>query len=341
VFRDFGVPGEGLGCAVMALLEVEDLKTHYFTLRGPVRAVDGVTLQLERGEVLGIAGESGCGKSTLAWSILGMVPPPGRIVSGRLVVDGIDITKLSEEEIRAKIRWKKVSMIFQGAMNSLNPVYTAGAQIEEVLTYHARMSKLEARKRVYQLLESVGLDRSIANRYPHELSGGQKQRVVIAMALALEPDIVIADEPTTALDVVVQAQILNLMKRLQREKGISIILITHDLAVIAEMADRVAIMYAGKIVEYGGSEQIFYKPRHPYTYLLMKAVPKLRGPKESLVYIPGQPPDLINPPRGCRFAPRCPYAMEVCKEDPPEFTPEKGRMSACWLERTLEKIRYS
>lgn len=318
----------------MVLLEVENLKTYYYTLRGPVRAVDNVSFELEKGRVLGIAGESGCGKSTLAWSILGLVPPPGRIVSGSIVLDGIDIVKLSEDELRSKIRWKKVSMIFQGAMNSLNPVYTAGAQIEEVLIYHGRMSKADARRRVYELLESVGLDRSLANRYPHELSGGQKQRVVIAMALALEPDIVIADEPTTALDVVVQAQILNLMKKLQREKGISIILITHDLSVIAEMADEVAIMYAGKIVEYGSSEQIFYKPRHPYTHLLMKAVPKLKGAKESLIYIPGQPPDLMNPPKGCRFKPRCPWAMDICDKDPEEFNLEEGRRVACWLEKT-------
>ncbi|MEM4429020.1 MAG: ABC transporter ATP-binding protein [Acidilobaceae archaeon] len=318
----------------MVLLEVENLKTYYYTLRGPVRAVDNVSFELEKGRVLGIAGESGCGKSTLAWSILGLVPPPGRIVSGTIVLDGIDIVKLSEDELRSKIRWKKVSMIFQGAMNSLNPVYTAGAQIEEVLIYHGRMSKADARRRVYELLESVGLDRSLANRYPHELSGGQKQRVVIAMALALEPDIVIADEPTTALDVVVQAQILNLMKKLQREKGISIILITHDLSVIAEMADEVAIMYAGKIVEYGSSEQIFYKPRHPYTHLLMKAVPKLKGVKESLIYIPGQPPDLMNPPKGCRFKPRCPWAMDICDKDPEEFNLEEGRRVACWLEKT-------
>ncbi|MEM1685289.1 MAG: ABC transporter ATP-binding protein [Acidilobaceae archaeon] len=318
----------------MVLLEVENLKTYYYTLRGPVRAVDNVSFELEKGRVLGIAGESGCGKSTLAWSILGLVPPPGRIVSGSIVLDGIDIVKLSEDELRSKIRWKKVSMIFQGAMNSLNPVYTAGAQIEEVLIYHGRMSKADARRRVYELLESVGLDRSLANRYPHELSGGQKQRVVIAMALALEPDIVIADEPTTALDVVVQAQILNLMKKLQREKGISIILITHDLSVIAEMADEVAIMYAGKIVEYGSSEQIFYKPRHPYTHLLMKAVPKLKGVKESLIYIPGQPPDLMNPPKGCRFKPRCPWAMDICDKDPEEFNLEEGRRVACWLEKT-------
>ncbi|MEM2224432.1 MAG: ABC transporter ATP-binding protein [Acidilobaceae archaeon] len=318
----------------MVLLEVENLKTYYYTLRGPVRAVDNVSFELEKGRVLGIAGESGCGKSTLAWSILGLVPPPGRIVSGTIVLDGIDIVKLSEDELRSKIRWKKVSMIFQGAMNSLNPVYTAGAQIEEVLIYHGRMNKADAKRRVYELLESVGLDRSLANRYPHELSGGQKQRVVIAMALALEPDIVIADEPTTALDVVVQAQILNLMKKLQREKGISIILITHDLSVIAEMADEVAIMYAGKIVEYGNSEQIFYKPRHPYTHLLMKAVPKLKGAKESLIYIPGQPPDLMNPPKGCRFKPRCPWAMDICDKDPEEFNLEEGRRVACWLEKT-------
>lgn len=318
----------------MALLEIENLKTYYYTLKGPVKAVDDVSLTLERGRILGVAGESGCGKSTLAWSILGMVPPPGKIVSGSIVVDGVDVTKLSEDELRRKIRWKKVSMIFQGAMNSLNPVYTAGAQIEEVLRYHGGMSRVEARNRVYELLESVGLDRSIANRYPHELSGGQKQRVVISMALALEPDIVIADEPTTALDVVVQAQILNLVKRLQREKGISVILITHDLAVIAELSDYVAIMYAGKIAEYGPSENIFYKPRHPYTYLLMKSVPKLKGSKEALAYIPGQPPDLINPPKGCRFAPRCPWAMEVCSRDPEEVEVEKEHRVACWLEKT-------
>lgn len=314
----------------MALLEIEGLKTYYMSLKGPVRAVDDVSLSLDRGRVLGIAGESGCGKSTLAWSILGMVPPPGKIVAGSIYVDGIDIVKLSEDELRSKIRWKKVSMIFQGAMNSLNPVYTAGAQMEEVMIYHAKMSKLDARRRVYELLESVGLDRSIANRYPHELSGGQKQRVVIAMALALEPDIVIADEPTTALDVVVQAQILNLLKRLQREKGLTIILITHDLAVIAEMADEVAIMYAGKVVEYGPSDYIFYKPRHPYTHLLMRAVPKLKGAKESLIYIPGQPPDLINPPKGCRFAPRCPWRMEECSEDPGIFK-DDGWTVSCWL----------
>lgn len=317
----------------MALLEVENLKTYYFTLRGPVRAVDDVSFELEKGKVLGIAGESGCGKSTLAWSLLGMVPPPGKIAGGSIYLDGVDIAKMSEEELRRKVRWKRISMIFQGAMNSLNPVYTAGAQIEEVLTYHGNMSKLDARKRVYELLESVGLDRSLSKRYPHELSGGQKQRVVIAMALALEPDIVIADEPTTALDVVVQAQILNLLKRLQKEKGISVILITHDLAVIAELADEVAIMYAGKIVEYGTSEQIFYKPRHPYTHLLMKAVPKLKGPKESLIYIPGQPPDLVSPPKGCRFAPRCPWAMEVCSKDPEELTMEGPHRVACWLEK--------
>ncbi len=314
------------------VLVVENLKTYYFTLKGVVKAVDGVSFKLRRGEVLGIAGESGSGKSTIAWSILGLVPPPGRIVSGRILVDGIEVTALSDAELRRKVRWKKVSMIFQGAMNALTPVYTVGRQIEEVLRIHAGMSGREARRRVYELLESVGLHKSIADRYPHELSGGQKQRVVIAMALALEPDIVIADEPTTALDVVVQAQILNLLKRLQREKGLSIILITHDLGVIAELADTVAVMYAGKIVEYGSSEDIYRNPKHPYTKALLRAIPRLRGPVDKLIYIPGQPPDLRNPPSGCRFHPRCPEAFERCRlREPPLFNLGNGHLSACWL----------
>ncbi|MEM1873615.1 MAG: ABC transporter ATP-binding protein [Acidilobaceae archaeon] len=316
-----------------AIVEMRDVRVSYFTMRGKIRAVDGVDLTIEKGETLGLAGESGCGKSTLAWSLLGMAPPPGRIESGSIVVDGIDIMKLSESEVRRMIRWKKVSMIFQGALNSLNPVMTAGSQIEEVLVYHGKLGKSEARRRVYELLESVGLDRKLADRYPHELSGGQKQRVVIAMALALEPDVVIADEPTTALDVVIQAQILNLLKKLQRERNLSYLFITHDLAVISEVSDRVAVMYGGKIVEVGSNEDIFYRPLHPYTYLLIKAVPKLRGGKERLVYIPGRPPDLSKPIKGCRFAPRCPVAMPKCfSEEPPLEKRGGGRLVACWLE---------
>lgn len=317
------------------VLRVENLKTYYYTLRGIVKAVEDVSFTLRKGEVLGIAGESGSGKSTLAWSIMGLVPPPGRIVAGRILLDGgLDLVRLGEADLRRKVRWKRISMVFQGAMNALTPVYTVGRQIEEVFRVHGNLGRQEIWRRIYELLESVGLDRSIAHRYPHELSGGQKQRVVIAMALALEPDIVIADEPTTALDVVVQAQILNLLKRLQREKGISIILITHDLGVIAELAETVMIMYAGRVVEYGPSDLIFGSPKHPYTQALLRAIPRLRGPIDKLVYIPGQPPDLRNPPPGCRFAPRCSLAMDEChRSEPPLFRLRDGRLSACWLNR--------
>lgn len=316
----------------MPVLKVENLKTYFFTLRGIVRAVDNVSFDLDKGEVLGLAGESGCGKSTLAYSIINLVPPPGRIVEGNITVDGLSITKMSESEIRKKVRWKKVSMIFQGAMNVLTPVYTIGKQIAEPLIYHGGMNKREAYERAAELLELVGLERNMIKRYPHELSGGQKQRVVIAMALALNPDVVIADEPTTALDVVVQAQILNLLKRLQKQLGMSVILITHDLTVVAELANKVAIMYAGKIVEYGTAEQLYLKPLHPYTQLLLKAVPRLRGPITRLEWIPGAPPDLREPPPGCRFHPRCPYAMEICRrEEPPEMVFEGNHRVSCWL----------
>ncbi len=316
----------------MPLLEVKDLHTYYYTLRGIVRAVDGVSFSLERGEVLGIAGESGSGKSTVAWSIINLVPPPGRIVKGSIIFDGMEITKMSESELREKIRWKRISMVFQGAMNALTPVFTVGEQIAEVLIHHKGMTRKEALERAGELLKMVGLEPSMVRRYPHELSGGQKQRVVIAMALALEPDLLIADEPTTALDVVVQAQILNLLKRLQREKKLSIILITHDLTVIAELADKIAIMYAGKIVEYGTAEQIFYNPMHPYTRALLRAIPRLTGEIEKLAYIPGVPPDLRSPPPGCRFHPRCSEVMDICRRDePPIVEVEKGHYVSCWL----------
>ncbi len=316
----------------MPLLEVRDLKTYFFTLAGVVKAVDGVSFTLDHGEVLGLAGESGSGKSTIAYSIMNLVPPPGKIVSGSIILDGVDVAKLSESELRSKIRWRKVSMVFQGAMNALTPVYTIGYQIAEPLIQHLGMTKREAMERAAELLEMVGLHRSMLNRYPHELSGGQKQRVVIAMALALEPPLVIADEPTTALDVVVQAQILNLLKKLKREKNMSIILISHDLSVIAELADKVGIMYAGKLVEIGTAEQIFNNPQHPYTRLLLKSIPRLRGPVDKLEYIPGTPPDLRRPPPGCRFYPRCPMRMDVCnEEEPPIIEVEKGHYVACWL----------
>jgi peptide/nickel transport system ATP-binding protein len=313
------------------LLEARNLKTYFYTAKGIVKAVDNVSFELYKGEALGIAGESGCGKSTLAYSLLRLVPPPGKLVSGEIVFQGKDITKLSEEEFRKEVRWKGISMVFQGAMNALNPVYNIGDQMAEVLMLHQNYTKKEALEMAKKLLQMVGIDPSRIKSYPHELSGGMKQRVVIAMALALMPPLVIADEPTTALDVVVQAQIMNLLKRLRQELGLSIILISHDLSLIAEIADKIAIMYGGKIVEYGTSEQIYNNPQHPYTQGLLNSIPRLRGEIKDLTWIPGVPPDLINPPPGCRFEPRCPFAHERCKEEPPVVEVEPGHKVACWL----------
>jgi len=315
----------------MTLLEVKNLRTYYYTLRGVGRAVDDVSFTLERGEVLGIAGESGCGKSTLAWALLGLVPPPGRIAGGKIVLDSIELTKLSENDLRKNVRWKKVSMIFQGAMNALTPVFTIEDQLAEPLIIHKGMHKDEARERIAQMLKAVGLDETIMRRYPHELSGGQKQRVIIAMALLLNPDLVIADEPTTALDVIVQAQIMNLFKKIKREFNIGMIFITHDLSLIAEIADKVAIMYAGKIVEIGSSDQVFGNPRHPYTQGLLRSIPRIRS-KEKITWIPGVPPDLVRPPPGCRFFPRCKYVKEQCRREEPKLKEvEPGHFVACHL----------
>jgi peptide/nickel transport system ATP-binding protein len=314
------------------LLEVKNVKTYFYTMRGVVKAVDDVNIEVSKGESLGLAGESGCGKSTLAFTIIRLVPPPGRIVGGSMIFQGLDITKMSEEEFRKKIRWKGISMIFQGAMNVLNPVYTVGDQLAEVFMLHKNYTKKEALAEAAKLLQMVGIEPRRLRSYPFELSGGMKQRVVIAMALALNPPLVIADEPTTALDVVVQAQIMNLLKKLKRELGTSIILISHDLSLIAELADKTAIMYAGKIVEYGLSDNVYKTPKHPYTQGLLGSIPRLRGEIRDLTWIPGIPPDLINPPPGCRFHPRCKYAMEKCKkEEPPMIEIEKGHYVACWL----------
>jgi peptide/nickel transport system ATP-binding protein len=314
------------------LLEVKNVKTYFYTMRGVVKAVDDVNIDVSKGESLGLAGESGCGKSTLAFTIIRLVPPPGRIVGGSMIFQGLDITKMSEEEFRKKIRWKGISMIFQGAMNVLNPVYTVGDQLAEVFMLHKNYTKKEALAEAAKLLQMVGIEPRRLRSYPFELSGGMKQRVVIAMALALNPPLVIADEPTTALDVVVQAQIMNLLKKLKRELGTSIILISHDLSLIAELADKTAIMYAGKIVEYGSSDYVYKTPKHPYTQGLLGSIPRLRGEIRDLTWIPGIPPDLINPPPGCRFHPRCKYAMEKCKkEEPPMIEIEKGHYVACWL----------
>ncbi|WP_461865431.1 ABC transporter ATP-binding protein [Thermococcus sp.] len=314
------------------VLEVNNLKMYYFTNKGVVRAVDDLSFTLKKGEVMGLAGESGCGKSSLGFTLIGMPTPPGKIVSGSVKINGREIVGLPEDVLRKEIRWQKISMIFQGAMNALNPVYTVGYQMIEPLIYHKGMEKEEALDRAQKYLELVGLSPDIVYRYPHELSGGMKQRVIIATALLLEPEVVIADEPTTALDVVVQAQIINLMKKLKKELGLSMIFITHDLSILAEISDKVAIMYAGKIVEIGNSEKIYYEPAHPYTQKLLASIPRLHEDVEKLEFIPGQPPNLITPPKGCRFHPRCPYAMQVCKEQEPELVEvDKDHYAACWL----------
>lgn len=314
----------------MPLLSVENLKAYFFTMKGPVKAVDDVTFSLERGDVLGLAGESGCGKTTTALAILKLLPEPGRIVNGRILFDGMDLVKLSEEEMRRKVRWKRISLIFQGAMNALNPVFKVGDQIAEAIMLHEDVSKEEALERAAELFEMIGIEKSMINRYPFELSGGMRQRAMIAMALACRPDLVISDEPTTALDVIVQAQVLKLMAKLKDELNLSFIVITHDLSVIAEVCNKVAIMYAGKLVEIGDAVTIFKKPMHPYTQGLIGAFPSVKEKKE-LISIPGYPPDLLNPPKGCRFHPRCKYAMEICRKEEPEMKIIEDHRVACHL----------
>jgi len=315
------------------LLKVENLKMYYKTVRGYVKAVDDVSFKVDVKESLGLAGESGCGKTSVALAITRLLPYNGKIIDGSIILDGENIVNMSKEELRKNVRWKRVSMIFQGAMNALHPTYTVAHQITEAILAHEDVSKEEALERASKLIELVGMKASRINRYPHELSGGMKQRVVTAMALACNPDLVIADEPTTALDVIVQAQVLGVMKDLQSKLDLSWMLITHDLSMITETCSTVAIMYAGKIVEYGSVIDMFKEPLHPYTQKLLTAFPSVIGPKMELSSIHGFPPDLLKPPPGCRFHPRCPYAMEICKTKEPVFV-EKGRRHyvACHLQ---------
>jgi len=319
-------------------LEVKDLHVHYLTDTRAVRAVDGVSFKLKKGEVLGFAGESGCGKSTLALSLMKLTVPPGKIVSGQIILDGENILDKSEEYVRA-IRWKKIAMIFQGAMNALNPVFRVGEQVAEAMLIHEKISKEEAYERTRELFEMVNLDPAVINAYPHQLSGGMKQRVVIAMAIALNPMILLADEPTTALDVTIQAQILDILKMLQKRYGMSMIYITHDLATIAYVTDTVAIMYAGKIVEYGDVVEIFKRPKHPYTKGLIASVPSIERLKDKRLFsMPGTPPDLSNPPKGCRFADRCPYAREICREVEPKLERVGETLVACHFKDELKDV---
>jgi len=304
-------------------LSVKDLNARYSSSKGPVYAVEDVNFDLDDGESIGIAGESACGKSTLGLSIIRMLI--GGKSEGKIIFDGKSILDLSESEFDKNYRWKKISMIFQGAMNSLDPVFTIKDQFVEVLKQHKFQGDFN--QTILESINSVSLDESVLKKYPHELSGGMKQRVIIAMALLLKPNFVIADEPTTALDVLIQAQIVNLLKKLKKS-GMSFMLITHDLAVLSEIADKIGIMYGGQMVEFGSSFEIYNNPKHPYTQGLLKSIPTLHG--ETPSYIKGIPPSLLDAPAECRFIDRCPQAMEKCKKLPPRFKTDTGYVQ-CWL----------
>jgi peptide/nickel transport system ATP-binding protein len=319
------------------LLEVHDVTIHFFTEEGVVRAVENVSFEIYPGEVLGLVGESGCGKSVTGLSLLRLIPiPPGRIVSGDILFDGRSLLPLEEREME-KVRGNDISMIFQEPMTSLNPVFTIGDQIMEAVILHQGLDKTEARKRAIEMLDRVKIfsPEKRIDSYPHQLSGGMRQRAMIAMALSCQPKLLIADEPTTALDVTIQAQVLQLLKEIQMEMGMSVMLITHDLGVVSEIADRVAVMYAGRIFEYGPIEAIFGEMRNPYTRGLMSSIPQLAEKKNRLNAIPGQVPDPMNLPAGCKFHPRCYLVIEECKkEEPPLFQVNGNHFSRCirWRE---------
>jgi len=318
----------------MALLEIKNLRTYYHTLRGDVKAVDGINFEVEKGKATGLAGESGCGKTTVALSLLRILPSGGRTVGGKVLFKGVNLLELDEEDMRENVRWKEMAIVFQGAMNALNPVYKIGDQISEAITLHEpNVSGREALERAAKLLELVGIEPSRVNNFPHEFSGGMRQRAMIAMALASNPPFLIADEPTTALDVIVAAQVLKLLRELKSNLNLGMLLITHDLSVIAELCERVAIMYAGKIVEYGDAVTVFKKPLHPYTIGLMSAFPSIKASKRvKIISIPGAPPDLLSPPSGCRFHPRCKYTLDICRKKEPSFVEVKrGHFVACHL----------
>ncbi|MHB8571395.1 MAG: ABC transporter ATP-binding protein [Candidatus Dormibacteria bacterium] len=315
------------------VLQVRDLVTSFYTDDGVVHAVDGVSFDVFPGETLGIVGESGCGKSVTALSIMGLVPEPGRIVSGRVMLKGEDLTRYTDSEMR-EVRGRDLAMIFQDPLTSLNPVLRVGFQVDEAMRYHDRYDRGEARSRTAKLLEQVRIPAAAerARDFPHQFSGGMRQRVMVAMGLANDPAILIADEPTTALDVTVQAQMLDLLRVLNRETGAAVVLITHNLGVVAGLCDRVLVMYAGRVVEHGPVDRIFARPQHPYTWSLLRSVPRIDSQvHERLRSIHGLPPDLLTPPTGCRFHPRCPNRIERCDRDDPRLSPaEGGGELACW-----------
>jgi peptide/nickel transport system ATP-binding protein len=304
---------------------------HYTTRKGEVSAVDDVSFDIHEGEAIGLVGESGCGKTSIAISLLKLLPENARILNGQINLNGTDLVTLSERQMQ-QVRWKRISMVFQAAMNALDPVYKVGDQIIEALNTHLDvMTRAQARERVAELFQVVGLDAAMIDRYPHEYSGGMRQRAIIAMALSCNPDIIIADEPTTALDVIVQDKLLRRMRQIQDQLGMGMIYISHDVAVIAEVSQRIGVMYAGRLVEIASAADIFEHPLHPYTFALMSAFPSISGPKRALMALPGEPPDLLHPPTGCRFNPRCPRATEICRQEvPPLKVYGGGHKAACW-----------
>jgi len=318
---------------VATILEIEDLSVHFPINIGTVQAVQDVNLRLEQGEVMGLVGESGCGKSTLGFSIVRLLRPPGKIVKGRILYHGQDIVQMSQKEILS-LRGRKIAMIFQDPLTSLNPLFRIDRQFIETLFTHERgLDKKTAFRRAEKMLESLGISPERLSEYPHQMSGGMRQRIMIGMGLILNPDLLIADEPTTALDVIVEAQFLDLLNDLRRQYNLTIILITHNLGNVAQLADRITVMYGGTIAEVGQANTIFEDPLHPYTQGLLSSIPNIKLDQPKLKTMPGSPPDLVDPPSGCVFHPRCPYVKEICKVQKPETFTEDGRLVSCWLYR--------
>jgi peptide/nickel transport system ATP-binding protein len=317
----------------MPLMDVQDLRMFYHTSGGWVRAVDGFNIKVDSGQGLGVVGESGCGKTSIAITLMKILPRNARIFTGKILFDGKDLVPMSEGQMRRDIRWKGMSLIFQGAMNALNPVYRIDDQISEAITLHERgVSKKEAKERIAKLFELVGIDPSRSSNYPHEFSGGMKQRACIAMALACNPKMLISDEPSTALDVIIAAQILKLLRELKTRLNLALIVISHDLSIVTETCEQAAIVYAGKVGEFGDIHAIFKNPLHPYTQGLLSAFPSIKAQRTKLISIPGSPPDLTHPPSGCRFHVRCKYAMEICrKQEPHLIETERNHFCACHL----------
>lgn len=314
------------------ILDIQHLTITYPINIGTVHAVDDVSLQVRQGEALGLVGESGCGKSTLGLSLLKLVRPPGRISDGKILYHGRDIAAMGDNEI-LKLRGQNIAMIFQNPLTSLNPLYRIDKQFEETIRHHEpHVKRAEALERAEDVLEKLGVETKRLYEYPHQLSGGMRQRIMIGLGLIMNPDLIIADEPTTSLDVIVEAGFTDLLNRLREEFHLTVILITHNLGLVAQVADRIAVMYAGRLIELGEAEQIYHAPRHPYTHGLINCVPNINADQEELVTMGGSPPDLVDPPPGCRFAPRCPHAMEICtQKTPPLKEYETGQSAACWL----------